>query len=116
VRRLAELVSERLQSSGLSGRPVTAKLRYGDFSIRTRSTLAAAIDEAEVSTVACSPLGRGLRTPKKAFGPSESASRDLALPPAHPRGVGGPVTAQSRRSGRVRHVGPPSPSEISSPR
>jgi DNA polymerase IV len=63
VRRLAELVSERLQSSGLSGRTVTAKLRYGDFSIRTRSTtLTAAIDEAEViGTVACSLLDRGLR-------------------------------------------------------
>jgi DNA polymerase-4 len=63
VRRLAELVSERLRSSGLSGRTVTAKLRYGDFSIRTRSTtLAAAIDEAEViGTVACSLLDRGLR-------------------------------------------------------
>ncbi len=63
VRRLAELVSERLRSSGLSGRTVTAKLRYGDFSIRTRSTtLAAAVDEPEViSKVACSLLDRGLR-------------------------------------------------------
>jgi DNA polymerase-4 len=63
VRRLAELVSERLRSSGLSGRTVTAKLRYGDFSIRTRSTtLAGAVDEAEViGTVACSLLDRGLR-------------------------------------------------------
>jgi DNA polymerase-4 len=63
VRRLAELVSERLQSSGLSGRTVTTKLRYGDFSIRTRSTtLAAAVDEADViGTVACSLLDRGLR-------------------------------------------------------
>ena len=63
VRRLAELVSERLRSSGLSGRTVTAKLRYGDFSIRTRSTtLPAAIDEAEViGEVACGLLDRGLR-------------------------------------------------------
>ncbi|MDH4104335.1 MAG: DNA polymerase IV, partial [Thermoleophilia bacterium] len=30
IRRLAQLVSERLQNSGLSGRTVTAKLRYGD--------------------------------------------------------------------------------------
>jgi DNA polymerase-4 len=62
VRRLAELVSERLRSSGLSGRTVTTKLRYGDFSIRTRSTtLAAAIDEPEViATVACGLLDRGL--------------------------------------------------------
>ncbi len=63
VKRLAELVSERLRSSGLSGRTVTAKLRYGDFSIRTRSTtLVAAVDEADViGTVACSLLDRGLR-------------------------------------------------------
>ena len=63
VRRLSELVSERLRSSGLSGRTVTAKLRYGDFSIRTRSTtLAAAIDEADpIADVACGLLDRGLR-------------------------------------------------------
>ncbi len=63
VRRLAELVSDRLRSSGLSGRTVTAKLRYGDFSIRTRSTtLASAVDEADViGAVACSLLDRGLR-------------------------------------------------------
>jgi DNA polymerase-4 len=63
VRRLAVLVSERLRSSGLSGRTVTTKLRYGDFSIRTRSTtLPAAIDEAElIGEVACGLLDRGLR-------------------------------------------------------
>jgi DNA polymerase-4 len=38
VRRLSDLVSQRLRNSGLSGRTVTAKLRYTDFSIRTRST------------------------------------------------------------------------------
>ena len=63
VRRLAQLVSERLHSSGLSGRTVTAKLRYSDFSIRTRSTtLASAVDEAGViGDVACGLLDRGLR-------------------------------------------------------
>jgi DNA polymerase-4 len=63
VRRLSELVSERLRSSGLSGRTVTTKLRYGDFSIRTRSTtLAAAIDEPDlIGEVACGLLDRGLR-------------------------------------------------------
>ena len=63
VRRLAELVSERLRNSGLAGRTVTAKLRYGDFSIRTRSTtLGAAVDEADViGDVACALLDRGLR-------------------------------------------------------
>jgi DNA polymerase-4 len=63
LRRLATHVSERLRASGLSGRTVTAKLRYADFSIRTRSTtLPAAVDEADViGEVACSLLDRGLR-------------------------------------------------------
>jgi DNA polymerase IV len=63
VRRLSDLVSERLRNSGLSGRTVTAKLRYTDFSIRTRSTtLPAAVDDARViGDVACGLLDRGLR-------------------------------------------------------
>jgi DNA polymerase-4 len=63
VRRMAQLVSDRLRSSGLSGRTVTAKLRYADFSIRTRSTtLPAAVDDAGViGDVACGLLDRGLR-------------------------------------------------------
>ena len=63
VRRLAAHVSERLRSSGLCGRTITAKLRYADFSIRTRSaTLASAVDDAAViGDVACSLLDRGLR-------------------------------------------------------
>jgi DNA polymerase-4 len=63
VRRLADLVSERLRGSGLSGRTVTAKLRYGDFSIRTRSTtLPAALDDAStIGDIACGLLDRGLR-------------------------------------------------------
>jgi DNA polymerase-4 len=63
VRRLAEHVAERLRASSLSGKTVTAKLRYADFSIRTRSTtLPAAVDEAQViGEVACGLLDRGLR-------------------------------------------------------
>jgi DNA polymerase IV len=63
VRRLAELVSERLRNSGLAGRTVTAKLRYVDFSIRTRSaTLGAGVDDAEtIGDVATRLLDRGLR-------------------------------------------------------
>lgn len=63
VRRLAEHVSERLRSAGLAGRTVTAKLRYADFSIRTRSaTLPAGVDEAEtIAEIACALLDRGLR-------------------------------------------------------
>jgi DNA polymerase-4 len=63
VRRLAALVAERLRAAGLAGRTVTTKLRYSDFSVRTRSaTLPAAVDEAEViGEVACRLLDRGLR-------------------------------------------------------
>jgi DNA polymerase IV len=63
VRRLSGIVAERLQRSGLSGRTITAKLRYGDFSIRSRSTtLPAAVDDAEtIGDVACGLLDRGLR-------------------------------------------------------
>jgi DNA polymerase-4 len=63
LRRLSGIVAERLERSGLSGRTITAKLRYGDFSIRTRSTtLAAAVDDAEtIGDVACGLLDRGLR-------------------------------------------------------
>jgi DNA polymerase IV len=90
MRRLAELVSQRLRSSGLSGRTVTAKLRYGDFSIRTRSTtLSAAIDEAElIGEVACGLLDRGLRDRPGALRlvgvgvSSLSAYRQLTFDPA----------------------------------
>jgi DNA polymerase-4 len=63
IRRLSELVAERLARAGLSGRTVTAKLRYADFSIRTRSTtLGASVDDAEtIGSVACTLLDRGLR-------------------------------------------------------
>ena len=63
VRRLAELVATRLGTSGLAGRTVTAKLRYADFSIRTRSTtLGAGVETADViGDVACALLDRGLR-------------------------------------------------------
>src|SRR6187402_3998138 len=63
VRRLAELVAARLGNSGLAGRTVTAKLRYADFSIRTRSTtLGAGVETADViGDVACALLDRGLR-------------------------------------------------------
>jgi DNA polymerase IV len=63
VRRLAGIVAERLGRSDLSGRTVTAKLRYADFSIRTRSTtLSAATDDPEtIGDVACTLLDRGLR-------------------------------------------------------
>ncbi len=52
-----------MRRSGVSGRTVTTKLRYADFSIRSRSTtLAAPIDETErIAALACDLLDRGLR-------------------------------------------------------
>ena len=63
VRRLADELSQRMRRSGVAGRTVTAKLRYADFSIRSRSTtLPAPVDEADrIAELACGLLDRGLR-------------------------------------------------------
>ena len=63
IRRMAAEVAEGLVKRGLSARTVTAKLRYSDFSIRSRSTtLPAPIDEADrIAELACALLDRGLR-------------------------------------------------------
>jgi len=63
LRRMAGELSDRLTRAGLSARTVTAKLRYADFSIRSRSTtLTAPVDEAErIGELACRLLDRGLR-------------------------------------------------------
>ena len=105
---------------------MTTKLRYADFSIRTRSTtLAAPIDEADrIGELACRLLDRGLRDRPGALrlvgvGVSglsehrqltfdERGGADFGLTPAQ-------IYARSR--GRVRQVGPPSPRrEMWSPR
>ena len=47
LRRMADRLGAHLRRDGLSARTVTAKLRYGDFSIRSRSTsLDVGIDDA----------------------------------------------------------------------
>ena len=63
LRRMAVEVAAHLQRSGRSARTVTTKLRYSDFSIRSRSTtMSAPIDEADViGELACRLLDRGLR-------------------------------------------------------
>jgi DNA polymerase-4 len=63
VRRMAASVSRRLGRDGQAGRTVTTKVRYPDFTIRTRSqTLAAPTDDAElIGRVACDLLDRALR-------------------------------------------------------
>jgi DNA polymerase-4 len=62
LRRMADEVGNRLRRSGLAGRTVTTKLRYADFSLRSRSaTLSAETDEGgRIAELACSLLDRGL--------------------------------------------------------
>jgi len=63
LRRMAGRLGEHLRREGLSARTVTAKLRYGDFSIRSRSaSLDVGIDDPErIGELACALLDRGLR-------------------------------------------------------
>jgi DNA polymerase IV len=63
LREMATEVAEALQRRGQVARTVTTKLRYADFSIRSRSTsLNAGIDAADmIGRLACQQLDRGLR-------------------------------------------------------
>jgi len=63
LRGMAAEVGATLHERGLTARTVTTKLRYADFSIRSRSTsLAVGIDEpGEIARLACGLLDRGLR-------------------------------------------------------
>ena len=63
LRRQAHDVAESLQKRGEVARTVTTKLRYADFSIRSRSTsLDHGIDDADqIGDLACRLLDRGLR-------------------------------------------------------
>jgi DNA polymerase IV len=63
LRRMADRLGTHLHRDGLSARTVTTKLRYADFSIRSRSTsLEVGIDDAaRLGDLACALLDRGLR-------------------------------------------------------
>jgi DNA polymerase IV len=63
LRGMARDVAERLQATGQVARTVTTKLRYADFSIRSRSSsLEVGIDDAaQIGDLACRLLDRGLR-------------------------------------------------------
>ena len=63
LRTMAVQVAEHLRSRGQTARTVTTKLRYSDFSIRSRSTsLDVGIDDpAQIGDLACRLLDRGLR-------------------------------------------------------
>jgi DNA polymerase-4 len=62
IHDMAERVTERLHKRGTAALTITTKVRYGDFSIRSRSrTLSAHTDEASVlGAVACELLDRAL--------------------------------------------------------
>lgn len=59
---MSESLSRRLHDRGLLARTVTTKLRYGDFTTRTRATtLATGTDEADrIHALACELLDRAL--------------------------------------------------------
>lgn len=62
LHRMAASLARKLREDGRCARTVTTKLRYPDFSIRSRSqTLVAGIDDADtIGTLACSLLDRAL--------------------------------------------------------
>jgi len=62
LRRMSERVAERLAAAGQTGRTVSTKVRYPDFSIRSRSTtLAVGTDDpARIGELACALLDRAL--------------------------------------------------------
>jgi DNA polymerase-4 len=62
LRRMSDSLSRRLNDRGLLARTVTTKLRYGDFTTRTRSTtLATGTDDADrIHALACELLDRAL--------------------------------------------------------
>ena len=62
LRRMADEVADHLQQTGRTARTVTTKVRYTDFSIRSRSTsLRVGIDDAEqIGELACGLLDRAL--------------------------------------------------------
>jgi len=62
LRRMADRVSEHLQNTGRTARTVSTKLRYTDFSIRSRSSsLRVGIDDGrQIGELACGLLDRAL--------------------------------------------------------
>jgi DNA polymerase-4 len=62
LRRLSQHVAEQLMASGKAGRTVTTKVRYPDFSIRSRSTsLPVGTDDTDrIWELACACLDRAL--------------------------------------------------------
>ncbi|HUP33395.1 MAG TPA: hypothetical protein VM184_10215, partial [Gaiellaceae bacterium] len=63
LRRMAARLAGQLAASGRSARTVTTKVRYPDFSIRSRSTtLPVGTDDSErIGELACALLDRALQ-------------------------------------------------------
>ncbi len=88
LRRMADRLAEHLISSGRAARTVTTKVRYPDFSIRSRSTsLPVGTDDAQrIGDLACALLDRALADragPLRLVGVGVSGFdpyRQLALP------------------------------------
>lgn len=77
LRRMAERVARRLEAARTAGRTVTTKVRYPDFSIRSRSrTLPAPTDDARlIGQVACAVRARAPRPARARSASSGWASR-----------------------------------------
>ena len=88
LRGMATEVADALQRSGQVARTVTTKLRYADFSIRSRSTsLSTGIDTAEtIGDLACQPARPGPARPAGRAPPRRRRRlRARRLPPARAR-------------------------------
>ena len=74
---MAVRLGEHLVKTGQAGRTITTKVRYPDFSIRSRSsTLAAGLDDgAAIGEIACALLDRALADRPARYASSASASR-----------------------------------------
>jgi DNA polymerase-4 len=123
VVRMADAVASRMRRAGLVGRTVTLKLRYGDFSTRTRSvTSPSPIDEgpaiaalgtsllADVDLVGgIRLLGVGVSNLLPAgTGPGEQLALDLAGPPRLATGSTTAAVDAIRRRFGPGSVGPAS--------
>ena len=104
LRRMSASVAEHLVASEQTARTVTTKVRYADFSLRTRSTsLPVGTDDGtRIAELACSLLDRALGGPAGAAAPGRSRRVRPRGPPAAralARGAarGGRVTGRARR-------------------
>ena len=124
VIRMADAVATRMRQAGLAGRTVTLKIRYGDFSTRTRSVTSphSLDDGGAVARLGCSlladlDLSGGIRLlgvgvsnlAPTGTGPAEQLALDMAAP-EHATTAGGPGTGRPQPAGAASRPGPTRPS------